>query len=158
MAGGLTRTQGRRSLRNKPEARRRLQAVLGAKGLQGQLVLYCAEGNRSRQREGVPKAPRRGLAGQSQAPTSGSPTAGRKTAGGRAARNSRPCSHPNLGASVHTHKHTYTLSLLLIPCHFSFGLNQPHCIRAQVQAWGGVTLGSLEGVQDREPGTEEGPG
>lgn len=107
---GLTPTQGRRSLRSKPAARRQLQAVLGAKGLQGQPVLHGAERNRSRPREGVPKAPRRGVAGQSQAPTSGSPTAGWKTAGGRAASNSRSCSHPNLGPSVHTHKHTLSYS------------------------------------------------
>lgn len=72
---------GSPGLRNKPEARRQLQAVLGAKGLQGRLVLHCAAGTSS-PREGVPEALRRGVAEQSQAPTSHGPTAGWKTAGG----------------------------------------------------------------------------
>lgn len=53
----------------------------------------------------MPKALSRGVAEQSQAPTPGW-----KTAGGRTAGHSRPCAHPNSGASVRAHTHTHSLS------------------------------------------------
>lgn len=65
--------------------------------------------------------------------------------------NSGPCSHPNCPwACVHVHArahppHTHTHTHTYSPCQFSFGLNQPHGIRAQVQGRGDMvtSLGSV---------------
>lgn len=82
---------------------------------------------------------------QSQAPISSRPMAREhKNAGGEL---------PGAEGSALARTHAHTDS----PCHFSFGLSQPHGIRTQVQGWGNMvtSLRSMTLETQAGPKTEQ---